>query len=165
MLDPRESYLIATDPLTYYRAQTDRDGDVVRLTVDRTVPTKGDHGLEINNDTGSSLDFELRIDLVEPVVSYAEVETPRRVLTESFSLDSGTSVETTAFERLYGTYEVTVVTDESTETATYSERAINVGAITEAGLDMDDRQLSIRVFPPPVRDDIVCSRYWYGDRS
>jgi|GEM_PF-3212175 len=163
VLDPQSSYLITTDPLTYYRAEIDQDRDPVRLTVDRTVPTKGNHGLTIENNTDDPLDFELLIDFVEPAVSYAEVETPQQVLNESFSLDPGTSVETSAYERVYRRYELTVVADEHTETIRYRETPTNTGSITGIQFHMDGDQLSIRAPEPPVRDDIYCPDYWYDD--
>lgn len=163
VLDPADTHLITTDPLIYYRASVDRDGDVARLTVDRTVPTKGNHELAVRNTTETQLDLELLIDLVEPAVSYAEVETPERVLEESLSIGPDTTVETSAFDRLYGQYEVTVVTDDDTETAEFSERHIHVGSVPEIELDVDDHGIAIDIFPPPMRDDIVCDRWWYGD--
>ncbi|MES3517318.1 MAG: hypothetical protein PPP58_06610 [Natronomonas sp.] len=163
VLDPEDTHLITTDPLIYYRASVDHDGDVARLSVDRTVPTKGSHELSVKNDSETQLDFELLIDLTEPAVSYAEVETPERVLAESLSIDPGATVETSAFDRVYGEYELTVVTDDHTETTEFSERHVHVGSVTEIELDRDDHGIVIDVFPLPVRDDVVCDRWWYGD--
>lgn len=173
VIDIQETYLHTFDPLTYYLARTERDGDVVRLTVDRTVPTHGQGELEVRVGSEVSGDIELTIDYVEPAVSYAEGETPKRVVSESFSVDSRSgdapTVETSTFERLAGEYEATFVTDDSTGTVEYTEphRYPDVETGPQQGfiLDEDGGELTMQLIPLPTIDDIRCARWWYGDRS
>lgn len=173
VIDLQETYLHTLDPLTYYRARTDREGDVVRLAVDRTLPTHGNRNLEVQNRSDVPLDIELMIDYVEPAVSYAEVDTPKRVLSESFSLDrqsgDAPTVETSTFERLAGEYAATVVTDKNTERIEYTEphRYPDVETGPQQGFTLTEveGELTVQLISLPMIDDINCSDYWYGDNS
>lgn len=172
VIDLQETYLQKSDPLTFYRASIDREGDVARLTVDRTVPTQGHSSLDVTNASEAPREIELMIDYVEPSVSYAEVDTPKRVVDESLSLDSGNgsswldapTVETTAFDRLTGKYEATVVTDTDSETIEYTE-PYQFAYFPQRGFALggtDDR-ITVSLIEQPVKDDIICSRYWYDE--
>jgi len=172
VIDLQETYLQKSDPLTFYRASIDREGDVVRLTVDRTVPTQGHRSLDVANLSEVPRDIELMIDYVEPSVPYAEVDTPKRVVNDSLSLDSGSgrsqldapTVETTEFDRLTGKYEATVVTDTDNETIEYTE-PYQFAYFPQRGflLDGTDDRLTVSLIEQPMNDDINCSRYWYDE--
>ena len=163
VLDPEASYLYTADPLTYYRAQTDHGGEQIRLTVDRTVPTKGTHPLTVANTTDQRIAGTVTVEARDLAVDYAPVETPTQVLEESITVAPGTSVETSPFKRRYGSYEVTVSADSQPRTDSYSERPINDGAVGTIQLTPDNGGFDLSVTSPPVRDDIVCDRWWYGD--
>lgn len=163
VLAPEETYLYTTDPLVYYRAAVDRSQTTAKLAITRTVPTHGRHSLSVHNDSDSDLTVDIGIHFVDAAVTYADVETPATVLEESLPLEAGRTRETTAFDRRYGDYELTVQTASHTDTVSYRERHLHSGAIGSVRVDAGEDQLTVTVEEPPQQDDIVCDRWWFGD--
>jgi hypothetical protein len=143
-----ESYLAEgeADDEEYYVATVDRGGATTTLEVEPTIPSWGAESLIVANDTDDRVTVEIRVDRRRD----SEV-----VVEETLSIPPDADVQTTPFDRVFGTYGAEIRTDRFSDRFEWEETEMQYPmgefVITSTG---------VTSLPRPVLEPLDCWELW-----
>ena len=143
-----KSYLAEgeADDEKYYVATVDRDGATTTLEVELTIPSWGAESLIVANDTDDRVTVEIRVDRRRD----SEV-----VVEETLSIPPDADVQTTPFDRVFGTYGAEIRTDRFSDRFEWEE--------TEMQYPMEEFVITstgVTSLPRPVLEPLDCWELW-----
>lgn len=145
LFDVDESFLRVDGD--HYRVSVRDDGDVARIELTETIPTRGAVSFGITNEGSESVDAAVRVTRQRD----GEV-----VVDDSATVAAGEGAMLgSAFDRTFGEYVATVETERVTETVRWEERELSLPA---RGVIVDGDEVYVE--PGPVLEPVDCSVAW-----